>query len=344
MKRNIYVSVLITFWSNSRISLRECVQTAYEQQQKKMNVILLKSNDSSTSDRYVEFLISQQSNLLKHVEQINLLKFSYQNLDLLKSKLFTLLLENTNYADAFFKCLILTSRQTVESIQHALNVTVGDNLPSVNISTRLENSQDKFLVYCVGESTAGRFKKLVQSLKKNNPLLDERLVLRLVDDSTKTEHKQNARELFKLIKQDYELIKLSLGPTRENFKYALYPCSKIRKDDLSKSLNENEISYEEIHAYDTVPSEIGIEKLRNCLQILASISVLVFFSPSGCDALFNDKNLNKLINSKLNTFKFVSIGPSTTQKLKIYVDQSLIYELTKPSPEALWDCILTISK
>lgn len=312
-----------------------------------MNVILLKSNDSSTSDRYVDFLNAQHSTLLTHVEQINILKFSHQNLDQLKSKLFTFFL-HTNYEQHLtecYKCLIITSRQTVEAIQQSFELEMDhlDSPPPI-ISTEMQNFQDKFIVYCVGEATANRFKKLVHSFKQINPSVDSRLIVRCASDTDKTEHQQNARQLFKLIQQDYELVKPNLKPTTDKFKYALYPCSKIRKDDLSKSLIMNGLSFDEINVYDTMPSEFGIQKLIQSLHQLNGPTVLVFFSPSGCDAVFNNLDLNSYINSKLNIFSFVSIGPTTSSKLKDYVQPGLIHELVEPSPQALWKLIAQLSK
>lgn len=311
-----------------------------------MNVILLKSNDSTTSDRYVDYLHAQHSSLLKHVEQINLLKFSYQNLNQLKSKLFSFFLHSNyeQYLNECFKCLIITSRQTVEAIHQVLELGP-DSAPIVhpqpaNICTEMQNFQDKLIVYCVGEATGSRFKQLVHSLREINPTVDSRLIIRCASDINKTEHNQNARQLFKLVKQDYELIEASLKPTSDNFKYALYPCSKIRKDDLSKNLSENRISFDEIHVYDTVPSEIGKQKLKNTLDQLDGQIILVFFSPSGCESVFKDTTLNNYIKSKLNTFSFVSIGPSTSSKLRDYIEPNLIYELAEPSPHALWDLIV----
>ncbi|RNA00774.1 uroporphyrinogen-III synthase isoform X1 [Brachionus plicatilis] len=306
-----------------------------------MNVIVLKSNEPSTTDRYVDFLNAQNSPLVTHVHQINLLKFSFQNLDLLKSKLFTFFLDHTNYEHYVrecFKCLIITSRQTVESMQRAFDLTAHNDHPSVHTHSGLDNNSDKLLVYCVGEATAHRFNQLVQSIKKVNATVDSRLILRCVSD-----HKQNARELFKLIKQDYELVRPNVRPTSDQFKYALYPCSKIRRDDLSNSLSESGISFEEIHVYDTVPCDTGKQKLANALNKLHGNNVLVFFSPSGSDCVFKDHILNSLIYSRLQDFKFVSVGPTTSSRLRQYIEPALINELTEPSPQALWQTILKIS-
>ncbi|CAF0726509.1 unnamed protein product [Brachionus calyciflorus] len=320
-----------------------------------MNVFLLKTNDSGQQDRYVEYILDRKTHehkAITHVEQINLLKFNFKNLDLIKSKLFMFFVEKNyeHYLNDYSKCLILTSRQTIESIQEALsevfiNLEKDDSdseQSTLYLETSLENHQNKLIVYCVGESTASRFKLFIKNLKQINPDLDRHLIIRLVSEPKKSEYKQNACELSKLIAQDYESIKSSLSFT-DSFKYALYPCSSIRRDDLSKNLTQSGISYDEINTYDTGPCQKGLDKLFKTISLCQNeASFLVFFSPSGCDAVFLDPKMKTLIQNEPLKFKFVSIGPSTSSKLKCYVDNSLIYELKEPSPQALWDKLKSI--
>jgi uroporphyrinogen-III synthase len=161
-----------------------------------------------------------------------------------------------------------------------------------------------------------------------------------------TESKQNALELSRLIVQDTgSLFKNEVAaPAEIGFKFAFYPCSSIRKDDLGIELTKHNLSFEEVTAYRTTHSEVGLQELRETLNeclINNSASVLnflVFFSPSACEAVFEDASLSELVRANLTKVNFLSIGPSTSAKLNIYLPglfNKSVFEIDEPSPQAL---------
>ena len=334
---------------------------------KLLNIIVLKTNDqinkthdsllttnnekdnSFINDRYVEFLSKNFTKLqVESIEQINLLRFEFCNLQDLKDKLIesTCLIKNSIIdLHSNYKCIILTSRQTCEAIELSLADLIKDldcnDIENINDSNN-NGLENKFIVYCVGQSTANRFKQIVCKLRSLNSSIDSLISIRSLDNlnSTNIEHKQNAKQLANLIIQDYQKFKNS--ELKVNFnKYALYPCSSIRKDDISNELSKNHVHFDEIIAYRTVNCQIGIESLHNSILKLtnkktSNFICLIFFSPSACDAVMNSK-LADLIRADMNKFKLISIGPSTTSKLKSYFANDDIYQLDEPSPQSLFD-------
>ena len=97
----------------------------------KADVILLKSNDEndSTKDRYIS-LLEQNSDLISTCQQINLLKFDYCDVSSIAKSLANCF-QNENVSFSH-KCLILTSKQAIESIhlalKHELNESVEKHL------------------------------------------------------------------------------------------------------------------------------------------------------------------------------------------------------------------------
>lgn len=313
---------------------------------RELNVILLKSNDTTSpnisKDRYVEYLNEHLNKQLNYrVEQMNLLKFTFINQSELKRKLLGL---------SSYKCLILTSKQTIEAIENILKC---DEFKRFTSSAQINSQEDstetgktlfqcKLIVYCVGEATSSRFKQL----KQKTNLFDDCLIRHCSSD------KQNAMELSKLIVADFQDKKTNTDVTQFN-KYALYPCSSIRKDDLSIELTKYNVSFDELHVYDTVPCEQAVSNLKSliteCFNTSSAI-FMVFFSPSVCQAVFDDLELNsKLLGdreSTSNSLIFLSIGPSTTSKLKTYIPSnqlSSIHQLSEPSPDALLKSLLQLN-
>jgi uroporphyrinogen-III synthase len=309
------------------------------------NVIILKSNDNASQniskDRYADYLNEHLDKQLNcRIEHVNLLKFTFINESELKKKLLGL---------SHYKCLILTSKQTIEAMENILKCEEFKRFTnSTPISSQVDLTdtnkvlfQNKLIVYCVGEATSNRFKQL----KQKTNLFDDCLI------RVCTGGKQNAIELSKLIADDFEEINANMDAVQFK-KYALYPCSSIRKDDLSIELTKYNVSFDELHVYDTIPCEHAVFELKSliaeCFKT-SSVVFLVFFSPSVCQAVFDDLELNsKLVGaheSAINSFRFLSIGPSTTAKLKTYIqsDQlSLIHQLSEPSPEALLQSLLQL--
>lgn len=119
--------------------------------------------------------------------------------------------------------------------------------------------------------------------------------------------------------------------------FAFYPCSSIRRDDLSNMLTKEGVSFDELHVYQTTHSEAGLSNLKNLLESAIETDhgtiCLVVFSPSCANAIFATSELASLISSSLIRFKFVSVGPSTSSELRKHVSD--VFELKEPSPEAL---------
>lgn len=277
----------------------------------KLKVILFKTNDKSAEkDRYVEFL-RDETHLIESVHQINLLHIELINVDELAAKL--KLLFNTNA----YKILIVTSKQTVEAFENALKQV--DSF----------NRQDKLVVYCVGEATAAKFRQLIAKFDKLSRVNIEIKQTKTSDD----QHTQNARQLAKLIIDDY---------TKEADKheaYAFYPCSSIRKDDLIQELTHASISFDELNVYKTAHSEKGLSEFSNLIRTFSNeqIVCLVFFSPSGVESLFNNYEKELLVTDNI---KLISIGPSTTKSLNKLNLKS--YELSSPSPQSLLNILKSL--
>lgn len=317
--------------------------------QAKLDVVIFKSNDESAEpssrDRYVEYLQANKIDTLDQIKQTNLLKFDFINSDRLKAKLSSFFLHSTLGND--YRCLILTSRTTIEAIELAFAAELGE-LESSNDENHVtvddslnELGDEKLIIYCVGEATKARLMKLISRFKRINGSFDRRVIVRMPSSL-----KQNAAELAKLITADYETC---LNRSSSFATHVFYPCSSIRKDDLGKALAAASITYEELHVYRTITNESTLAELEIFLNDAIVNSThsrlcLVFFSPSGVDALFSSTGCVSLVQANLHRFRFVSIGPSTTAKLKsLHADFTFIpadYEfvqLDKPSPEALHD-------
>lgn len=94
--------------------------------------------------------------------------------------------------------------------------------------------------------------------------------------------------------------------------------------------------------YRTTTNEKNMSMLADELDTLVSIEpeeliCFVFFSPSGVDAVWSNDRLRDIIVKYWTRLRFVSIGPSTSQRLRqLDVNQvPNVYELSKPSPENL---------
>ena len=221
-----------------------------------MNCIILKSNDDESSktsmssrDRYVDFL-SSSSHRLNRIVHINPLRFEYINEEKLKQTVEGLF--GGNELKPTYKALILTSRQTVEAMERSLFGSLSTDLnsnsnPQINVSDSIQQSSGKLIVYCVGDSTRDRFLRFIWRVKTSSidPNIADRIIVRtgeaLGDESVPTQnHKQNAEYLSRVILNDYPMLMATRSCDGGEFsaKFAFYPCSTIRKDDLSKRLNE----------------------------------------------------------------------------------------------------------
>ena len=197
-----------------------------------------------------------------------------------------------------------------------------------------ESFKTKFLIYCVGQATFSRLKKLLRKLK----LLNESTDLRVLVRNLSSESKQNAIELSRLIVQDYAQYFANQANTWSTF--AFYPCSSIRRDELYTELKKASVSFEELTAYKTAHSEQGLFELQTDLSEFVATSddlnILAFFSPSGVEGVFENEKLSRLIKENSHRIRLISIGPSTSAKLKHFISEQAIYELDEPSPQALY--------
>ena len=306
-----------------------------------LDLLLLKTTDRSggsdeapAKDRYVEFLEQQNSSFIDKITHLNLLEFQFVKEDQLRSKLIDILFNSQTK----YKALILTSRQTVESFHNA--TFSKEAFDSFKAYQNCQARQNVTIVYCVGEQTAKAFNVYVDKLREANLPVDHNSFLIKTttttsgQEETAKRHKQNSSELAKLIIDDFK-------PSGESLIF--YPCSSIRKDDLSNQLREHSIQFDELFVYDTGKSEKGVEQFKATLQanLKQDKSIcLVFFSPSGVEIAF--EAIQSLFDECLSTkLSVISVGPSTSAKLKHYLNQlnlSLI-EMAEPSPKALFDSL-----
>lgn len=320
-----------------------------------LHLILLKTNDHQAvknegseriiqSDRYLEYISSQNSHLI--LDKVNLLEFEHINSNQLCDKIFKLLFLR-NKCD--YCSIILTSRQTIEAIEAALKQIVStdeDLIKNLNC-----NFQGKLRVYCVGNATEARFNNLISKYSEKSLTRSffeqDNFEIRVANKSNlndSNEHKQNGLELSKLIIHDYK--ELSNSNSKDQYR-VFYPCSSIRKDDLSNELSRANIPFDELHVYRTTHSLSGLENLQTLIntdlnKFHERLICIVYFSPSCVDAVFNDCQSGRAIAENENRIYNISIGPSTSSMLNKYVD--LVFELSEPSPQSLYKKMKEIFK
>jgi uroporphyrinogen-III synthase len=180
------------------------------------------------------------------------------------------------------------------------------------IELKIESKEDKFIIYCVGEQTAQTFRNYLLD-KHQSQYFDIRIPL----------VKQNANELANLIINENE------GPFN-----ALYPCSSIRKDDLIVKLTDANLSIDELKVYETIASENGIKSLF-LIDYTIKQNCFVFFSPSCVQSVLENEQLREKFSNNI----IISIGPSTSHKLKSFLKNINFIEMTEPSPKGLADSL-----
>ena len=272
----------------------------------KFNVYLLKSADETAKDKYVEYLSSSsnKSHMINEIKLVNLLEFKFVNLKLFEKKL------NDFFNKRVYSCLIITSRQIVEAMRLVdLKADKGD--------------EEKFLVYCVGEQTAFNFRDF---LLNKHPLLVNSVDIRIPIV------KQSANELANLI--------LKENSDSGSF-YALYPCSSIRKEDLIVKLTESKLKIDELTLYETTTSENGIKSLL-LIDFSNKQNCFVFFSPSCVQSVFENEHLKEKLLETTSYYFIVSIGPSTSLKIKSILHNENFIEMNEPSPKGLVDSLQII--
>ena len=343
----------------------------------KLDVILLKSSSTSDegdisaaaaagADQYVSRLQSHVDALsarLGTVRSHNLLAFDYCNLDELANLLgarTSLLLPNNGEQQqqqrCCFRCLIVTSRQTCEAIERSLHRLALDT-DVIDLSNEKDDREAKLVVYCVGEATAARFRQLALTF----PQLAGRFHIRTPNEKQNApeqqqqkRHKHNAKELAACVVADFVALKPQLT-TEQTATYALYPCSDIRRDEMSTALLAAGIGFRELTAYKTTHSRQGLLALGQSLvdSLVSSAAAtaavaLVFFSPSACEALFETSDgqaARRCVEEHASRVRLVSVGPSTTAALLEAqlrhrpLGLSQVRQMSEPSPAALLDVL-----
>lgn len=293
-----------------------------------MSIILLKSSDSDKkNDKYFNFLLKaqEQNDHIKEIDLINLLDFSYINVERLKESL------DKCFSSDFYSCIIITSKQTVNAIS---------NIDKIELNP---NKAAKLVVYCVGEESAAQFSCMMES---KFPYLREFYEFRATIDQKK---KQNASELAQMIIDDVSNAKFSSHQFR-----AFFPCSSIRLDTLPLFFQEKRLDYDELFVYETKQSASGVEELNErflkFFKTGKEKEILVFFSPSIVEIFFENclKSEHGRKYESSNLVYFVSIGPSTTKKLKEFISDFEIFqwkeilEMEQVSPQSLLDDVQRI--
>lgn len=99
----------------------------------------------------------------------------------------------------------------------------------------------------------------------------------------------------------------------------LLPCSDVRKPDLPDFLKKNKFDFQEGIFYRTVASDLS--DLENIFY-----DMIVFFSPSGVQSLFQN-----FPDFKQNNTRIAAFGPATS---KAIIDAGLRLDVKAPIPQA----------
>jgi uroporphyrinogen-III synthase len=155
-------------------------------------------------------------------------------------------------------------------------------------NSRIEMSADT-KYFCVSEQTANYLQKFIVIRKRK------------IFSGEKT-----AADLFPLLKKH----------KTEKF---LFPCSQVRKDEIPEYLAKNGYQFAEMILYKTVSSD---------LSDLADVNydVLVFYSPSGVQSLFEN-----FPDFKQNNTRIAAFGPTTSAAVR---NANLILDIEAPMPNA----------
>jgi uroporphyrinogen-III synthase len=124
------------------------------------------------------------------------------------------------------------------------------------------------------------------------------------------------RKIFTGVRTAKDLMDLIKKHKTEKY---LFPCSRIRKDDIPEFLKVNDLKHSEVVIYETVSSD---------LSDLADVNydIIAFYSPSGIQSLF--KNFPEF---KQNNTRIAAFGPTTA---KAVWDANLILDIQAPLPNA----------
>jgi len=183
---------------------------------KQIHTILLKTESPSNSssektDRYIDYLTNEaRIPGLFRINQVNLLSFELINKDSLCRKLWQLIFTKNAY-----KCLILTSKQTLEAIEISIKSLIDTKITEITevVTNSSFECVKKLNVYCVGQATANRFNQLVDKVMQESNVNmgsffnHERFIVKQatsLSNEASPKHSKNAIELSKLIVKDYD--------------------------------------------------------------------------------------------------------------------------------------------
>lgn len=141
--------------------------------------------------------------------------------------------------------------------------------------------------FCISEQTANYLQKYI-TIRKRKIFTGEK----------------TASDLFPLFKKH----------KAEKF---LYPCSDVRRDEIPEYLAQNDYTFTEMILYRTVASD-----LSDLTDV--NYDVIVFFSPSGIQSLFQN-----FPDFKQNNTRIAAFGPTTAKAVK---DAQLLLDIEAPMP------------
>jgi uroporphyrinogen-III synthase len=124
------------------------------------------------------------------------------------------------------------------------------------------------------------------------------------------------RKVFVGERTSQDLQRLFIKHKKEKY---LFPCSDIRKDDISEFMKANNIALTEAVIYSTVPSDLKDVEI-------GKYDLLAFFSPSGVKSL-----LHNFPNFEQKNTRIAAFGPTTAQAVR---DLNLRLDIEAPMPNA----------
>ncbi|ODN03266.1 Uroporphyrinogen-III synthase [Orchesella cincta] len=214
--------------------------------------------------------------------------------------------------------IILSSPRCVSSISEAVTACDSHNQWNANLLHEWSSKH----IYCVGPSTIAKAKQLFSPSN--------------VDSMIVTGQESHAESLGDTIIQDNSQCILTLP--------LLYPCGTLRRDVLQKKLANANIQCNQCIVYDSVVNpclKLELEKVSHALKAISDCTaVLCFFSPSGVKYVFQQLDVNVLVNDLVHV---VAIGPTTKSALEDYFSSKdiskVVLQCKDPTPESLIDIL-----
>ncbi|CAL8079466.1 unnamed protein product [Orchesella dallaii] len=214
--------------------------------------------------------------------------------------------------------IIFSSPRCISSITEAVTTCDMDN----HWNTTLRQEWSLKYLYCIGPSTIAKAKQMFAPIN--------------VDSQIVTGHESHAESLADKMIEDNSQPILTLP--------LLYPCSALRRDVLQKKLANANVKFNQCIVYDSVMNpclKSVLEKVSRELKTERdSTSVLCFFSPSGVKYVFQQLDVNILVN---NLIHVVAIGPTTKSALDDFFSSRgisiTVLQCKDPTPNSLVDVL-----